>query len=96
MPKLDEAINWLVGFVNRKLAGSSSLLTKGMESHVCFGYDDFVHSYHYLHYWRDQYRDIAALFREQGWEVVEYERAHPEMRWDEVQPALGFKMDGAS
>lgn len=92
LPKMAEAIDWLIGFVNRKLAEGSFYLAKGMEYHVHFGHDDFVHSYGYLVYWRDQYCDIASLFREQGWEVREFEKAFPQMRSGEVQPALGFKV----
>ena len=91
MPKLDDAMNWLVGFVNNQLAESSFLLAKGEESRVCFKHDDLVHSYRYLRYWCDHYGEIAALFREHGWQVVEYEKAYPNSRMDIAQPALGFK-----
>lgn len=93
MPKMQNAVNWLVDWVNRRLSEGSHFITRGDEYRVAFGYDDFVHSYKYLKYWREHYQDIAALFRERGWIVVEYAR-HTErpISRDEEQPALGFKI----
>lgn len=89
MSKLNDQIDWLVNFVNRKLAEGSRNLMLGRKHAVRFDYDDFVRSYSHLYYWRDYAEDIAAMFREMGWlvEVVEPKAYLP----DEQQPQLLFQ-----
>lgn len=91
MPKLDEAINWLVGLVNRQLAAGSRSLMAGNELTVMFRYGDFVHHYHYIGYWRDHCGDIADIFRAQDWDVTEYPSYTPTYSSSEAQPYLGFR-----
>lgn len=89
--KLDDAINWLVRFVNRQLEYYSHSLMAGREARVQFGFADFVHSYEYVSYWRMHCGDIADIFRDQGWDVTEYPYHEPSYSSSEGQPSLGFR-----
>lgn len=94
MSKLDTEINWLVAFVNRKLKEGSRDLSLGRATTVLFAHEDFMHSYAHLYYWRDYAEEIAALFREQGWQVTVSE---PKAYFNtEQQPYLTFKLVEAS
>jgi len=94
MSKLNDEINWLVAFVNRKLTEGSHFIMAGETYPVSFWFDDFMRSYSHLYYWRYCIEDIAALFREQGYVVVVTEQKA--RRADEQQPVLVFALAAQS